>query len=174
MKICVIGYSGSGKSTFSAKIGKYYQVDTTHIDKLHFEAGWIERDPQLRNQMLLEVVLKNSWVIDGNYSRIVPERFLLADQIFIFKFNRFKCLYGAIRRRIKFRHKTRASMTEGNRERLSFEFMIWILFKSRTKQRRAFYKSLIRENPDKVIEFRQRKQVNDYLKSLQIFDFKAE
>lgn len=174
MKICVVGYSGSGKSSFSIKLSDLYKIDATHIDILHFKSGWIERDALDRNAMLKKVVDQDQWVIDGNYSKILKERFVLADQIFIFNFNRFKSLYGAIVRRIKYRNKTRRSMTEGNKEKLDFEFIIWILFKSRTKQRRSFYSGLKKAYPNKVVEFKKRSQVNHYLLSTGIRDFKEK
>ncbi|QLY40662.1 DNA topology modulation protein FlaR [Hujiaoplasma nucleasis] len=174
MKISIIGYSGSGKSSFATKLSEKYHIVATYMDKYHFEPGWVERDTHLRNQMLEEVIKKDQWIIDGNYSKILKERFELADQIFIFNFNRFKCLYGALIRRIKYRNKTRRSMTEGNNEKLDLEFIIWILFKSRTKNRRLYYQNLKELFPQKVLEFKKRKQVNKYLESINIYDFKEK
>lgn len=174
MKICVIGYSGSGKSSFATKLALYYGVEPTYIDKFQFEPGWIIRDPLVRNQMIQEVVDQDEWVIDGNYFHAVPERFKKADQIFIFDFNRFKCLYGALLRRIKYRKKSRRSMTEGNEEKFDFEFFMWIMFHSRSKQRRMFYKNIVKEYKNKTFVFTKRKQVNKYLASFGIFDFKEK
>lgn len=174
MKICVIGFSGSGKSSFATKLGLHYEIEPTYIDKFQFEPGWVVRDPLIRNQMLQEVVDKDEWVIDGNYAKAVPERFKTADQIFIFNFNRFKCLYGALLRRIKYHKKSRRSITEGNEEKFDFEFFMWIMFQSRTKERRMFYKKLLKEYKDKTIVFTKRKQVNKYLTSIGIFDFKEK
>lgn len=174
MRICVIGYAGSGKSSFAIKLGERYLIDPTYIDKFHFKPGWIEREAHLRNAMLKRVVEQDQWIIDGNYSSIVVERFDLSDQIFIFNFNRFKSLYGVIVRRIKYRNKTRRSMTEGNVEKLDFEFLIWVMFKGRSKNRRLFYKQLKSRYPSKTIEFKKRSQVNQYLRTLGINDFKEK
>ena len=65
-------------------------------------------------------------------------------------------------------------MTEGNNEKLDLEFIIWILFKSRTKNRRLYYKNLKEQYPQKVLEFKKRKQVNKYLESINIYDFKEK
>lgn len=56
--------------------------------------------------------------IDGSYTSAVIERIEQADQTFFFNFNRLKCLYGALVRRIKYRNKPRRSMTEGNKEKI--------------------------------------------------------
>jgi adenylate kinase family enzyme len=33
MKISVIGYAGSGKSSFATKLGIHYNIETTYLDK---------------------------------------------------------------------------------------------------------------------------------------------
>lgn len=173
MKICVIGYAGAGKSSFARKLGELYQIDVCHIDTLQYAPGWVERNPKVRDSELSQVVDKENWIIDGNYSRAVPKRFPDADQLFIFNFNRMKCLYGALVRRIQYHNKNRESMTEGNKERLNFEFIMWILFQSRTKKRKGFYQYLKSTFPDKVITFRKRAEVNAYLLSIGIQNLKS-
>ncbi len=174
MKICVIGYSGSGKSSFATKLGELYKIEPTHMDKYHYESHWIERDKDIRNDMLKKVLDLDEWILDGNYSKVITERFDQADQIFIFNFNRMKCLYGAFIRRVKYRNKARRSMTEGNPEKLDLEFIKWILYKSRTKHRRDYYKELKNKYSNKVVVFKTRKQVNQYLSSIGIYDFKEK
>ena len=46
MKVAVIGYSGSGKSTLAKKLGRIYQCPVLHLDRINFEPGWRERDPE--------------------------------------------------------------------------------------------------------------------------------
>jgi adenylate kinase family enzyme len=174
LKICVVGYSGSGKSSFTYKLAKHYQIEETYLDKLNFLPNWKLRDHNLKVLMLEDIVYnKDSFIIDGNYSNLVIDRFVYSDKIFIFNFNRFKCLYGLIRRRIKYNNKTRNSMTEGNLEKLDLSFIYWVLFKSRSSKRRKFYKELKNKyGSKKVITFKNRKKVNNYLKEIGIFDFK--
>lgn len=174
MKISVIGYAGSGKSSFATKLGIHYNIETTYLDKLHFEPGWVERDKETRNTMIKTILKNDKWIIDGSYTSAVIERFEQADQIFFFNFNRLKCLYGALVRKIKYRNKPRRSMTEGNKEKFDFKFMVWILFDGRTKKKREFYRNLVKLYSDKVIVFKNRRQVNCYLKSLGINDFKVK
>ncbi len=174
MKISVVGFSGSGKSSFAYKLSQLYQIDVTYIDKLQFLTNWEERDSSIRNMLLDEAIEKDSFIIDGNYQSIGIKRFERSDHIFIFNFNRWKCLYGAVLRRIKYHGKTRRSMTEGNKEKLDFEFIWWILFKSRTRKRKKFYKDLKIMYPTQTIEFKNRKQVNRYLLQLGIHDFKEK
>lgn len=167
MKIQIIGYSGSGKSTFAKELSNHYQIPPTYIDKIAWEPGWIFASNEKITSEIQVILKENDWIIDGNYSRFFgPERMQLADQIFFFKFNRFRCLLNAIKRRFKYKNKTRESMTEGCRERLNFDFIMWILFNGRTKKHRKNYQEIVNRFKDKVIIFRNHKEVNKYLQSI--------
>jgi len=163
MKISVIGYSSSGKSTFSKRLKSIYNIPLLHIDKIYFETNWVERDTKKVENEILEFTKLDSWIIDGLYRKIATNRFDEADQIFIFNFNRFKCLYGAIYRRIKFHNQVRDSIAEGCKERLNLSFIFWILFKGRTKKSKNLIKHFQKTYKDKVITFKSRKQANNYL-----------
>ena len=107
-----------------------------------------------------------AWIIDGFYRKLATERFELADQIFIFNFNRFKCLYGAIVRRFKYHNQNRDSVCVGCKERLNPSFIWWILFGGRKRDSRNLLKRFELEHKDKIIVFRTRKQANTYLRSI--------
>lgn len=95
MKIAVIGYSGSGKSTLAAALGKEYGADVLHLDSVHFLPGWKER-PDEEKRRVVEAFLDShdSWVIDGNYTKLFYERRTEeADRIVMMLFGRFACLY---------------------------------------------------------------------------------
>jgi adenylate kinase family enzyme len=99
MKIVIIGYSGSGKSTLAKNLGNHYKIPVLHLDSIHFKEGWIERDNKEFNQIVEEFIKNNeSWVIDGNYKKIAPQRFLMADQLFFLNYNRFICLNSVVKR----------------------------------------------------------------------------
>ncbi len=166
MKIMVIGYSSSGKSTFSKRLSRSYNAPILHIDRIFFAPNWVERDKQLVEQEIREFMKQDDWVIDGLYRKLATERFDIADQIFIFDFNRFKCLYGAIVRRIKFHNQNRDSIAEGCKERLNLSFIWWILFSGRKKNSKELFKLIQEKYQDKVIVFKNRRQTNHYLKSI--------
>lgn len=166
MKIMVIGYSSSGKSTFSKRLSRCYNTPILHIDRIFFAPNWVERDKKLVEQEIREFMKQDNWIIDGLYRKMATERFEIADKIFIFDFNRFKCLYGAITRRIKFHNQNRDSIAEGCKERLNFSFIWWILFSGRKKNSKELLKSIKNNYKDKVIVFKNRKQTNQYLRSI--------
>lgn len=166
MKIAVIGHSSSGKSTFSKRLSQVYDIPVLHIDKIFFEPNWIERNAKDVECEIRDFMSSKRWIIDGFYRKLATERFDEADRIFIFSFNRFKCLYGAIVRRLKYHNQNRDSVCVGCKERLNFSFVWWILYGGRKKDSRNLLKRFEQEYHDKIIIFKNRKQTNAYLRKI--------
>ena len=166
MKIAVIGHSSSGKSTFSKRLAQVYQLPVLHIDKIFFEPNWVERDPAVVESEIRAFMASKHWIIDGFYRKLATERFEEADQIFVFNFNRFKCLYGAIVRRLKYHNQNRDSVCVGCKERLNPSFIWWILFGGRKRDSRQLLKRFEQEHKDKIVIFKTRKQANQYLRKI--------
>ncbi len=166
MKILVVGHSSSGKSTFAKRLAEHYQLPVLHIDRIFFGPNWSRRDKLSVENEIQTFIKQENWISDGLYRKYANERFDLCDQLFIFDFNRFKCLYGAIIRRIKYNNQNRDTIADGCKEKLDLSFIWWILFKGRTKESKALFKLYKEKYKDKVIVFKNRKQINVYLKSI--------
>ncbi len=166
MKILVIGYSSSGKSTFSKRLSKIYQLPVLHIDRIFFAPNWVQRDKAVVEVEIRAFMDQDGWIIDGLYRHLATERFDHANQIFIFDFNRFKCLYGALHRRVKYHNQNRDSIAIGCKERLNPSFIWWILFGGRTKKSKQLIRTVKAKYKDKVIVFKSRRQTNAYLRSI--------
>ena len=137
MRIVIIGYSGSGKSTLAKTLGKHYNIPVLHLDSVRFLSGWVERDRNEFNEIVKKFINENeSWIIDGNYSKIALERFELADKLFFLNYNRFFCLKSVIKRYKENIGKSRSDMAEGCEEKLDLKFLYWVFMKGRSKQRR--------------------------------------
>lgn len=168
MKIAIVGYSGSGKSTLARELAKIYKTDVLHFDTVHFLPDWEIRSDEQKQMITKEFLdTHNSWVIDGNYSKLFYERRMAeADTIILLLFNRFSCLLRAYKRYIKYKNKTRPDMAKGCNEKFDFEFAKWILYEGRTKKARNRYKGLIEKYSEKAIVIKNQKQLDKYLKSV--------
>ena len=166
MRILIIGYSGSGKSTLAKKLGEIYNINVLHLDNAAFNKDFTQRNDEEMTHIVQEFLDSNdSWVIDGNYTRICKERFEIADKIIYLNFNRIFCYFSALNRYIENRGKIRDSFP--CKERFGLEFQWWILYKGRTKDKRKRHMfNLIRVNGEKII-FKNRQQVNKYIKQLE-------
>lgn len=162
MKIAIIGYSGAGKSTLAEKLGAVYQADVLHFDAVQFLPGWEIRPEEDKKKITEEFLdTHDSWVIDGNYSKLFYERRMSeADLIIMILFNRFSCLYRVVRRYIKYKNTTRPDMGEGCNEKLDREFIRWVLHDQRTKQAKKRYAQVYSQYKEKVIVVKNQRQLD--------------
>ena len=166
MKIQIIGFSGAGKSTLGKQLSQLYNLPVIHMDSLNFLSNWVERDRLEFNNIVDDFLEKNnSWVIDGNYFRISPQRYEQADLVIFLNYNRFTCLKGVIKRYKKYKKSSRPDMDSGCKERLNFSFLMWVLFTGRTKKRKAHMFDVVNNAKSSLI-FKNRKQLNKYLKEI--------
>ena len=168
MKIAIIGYSGSGKSTLAGKLGAVFQADVLHFDRVQFLPGWEIRAEEDKKEITREFLdTHESWVIDGNYSKLFFERRMEeADLIIMILFNRFSCLRRVVQRYRKYRNTTRPDMGVGCNEKLDWEFIKWVLYKQRTKQARSRYAQVYSRYKEKVIIVKNQRQLDECLEKL--------
>lgn len=152
MKIAIIGYSGSGKSTLAKKLSEKYKCPLLYLDTVNFEKNWIERNREEGKKIVYNFMKNESWIIDGNYHTFYHERRMEeADKIIFMNFPRWVCFKQAYKRYLKFRNRTRESMSEGCNEKFDFEFILWILFKGRSTKYKERYQKICTKYKDKVI-----------------------
>ncbi|MCI1220086.1 MAG: DNA topology modulation protein [Bifidobacterium sp.] len=168
MKIAIIGYSGSGKSTLARTLGERRNIPVLHLDTVQFLPQWRERpDDEQRRMVRAFIDEHDSWVIDGNYSKLyVAERLESADQIIMLQFNRFACLWRALRRAKTYRGKSRPSMTDGCAERIDFAFAWWILYRGRDSAHRENYRSIVTQYAAKTTVVKNQRQLDAYADAL--------
>jgi len=168
MKIAVIGYSGSGKSTTARIIGEKYNIPVLHLDSVYWMENWQQRTTEECRIIVEDFLTKNdNWIIDGNYKALYQaKRFDRADKILFFDFGRFTCFYRAFIRWLKYRGKTRPDMAAGCNEKFDFEFIKWILFDGRTPQKQKVYENMCKKYSNKVIILKNQRQLDDFLKTL--------
>ena len=168
MKIAIIGYSGSGKSTLAGILGEKYKIPILHFDTVQFLPDWVIREQDEKLRITKEFLDSNdSWVIDGNYSKLFFDRRMEeADEIIVMTFNRFSSLFRAYKRYIKYKNTTRPDMAEGCNEKFDFEFATWILWKGRTKSFRQRNKNVIKMYGDKVTVIKNQRRLSRYIDNL--------
>jgi len=167
MKIEVTGFSGSGKSTLARKLGEIYNLPVLHVDTLHFEPNWVVRDNELLDKDLEEFIHTNdSWVIDGNYYRHVPERFDEADYIINLSFSPLTCLKRVHSRIKKYEGIQRDDQAIGCFDHPSLSFDLWVVFGSRGRKVVNRFKAIQKKYPDKIIQLKNQKQVDAFITRL--------
>ena len=93
-KVLVIGCPGSGKSTFARRLRDrtglplypldllWHRPDKTTVSEAEFDAA------------LAEILRKDRWIIDGNFSRTLERRLAECDTVFLFDLPLADCIAG--------------------------------------------------------------------------------
>ena len=76
-RICVLGPSNSGKSTLANAIGRKCNLDVIHLDQLYHlpSTDWQERPTDEFIALHNAAITRDHWVMDGNYSICMNQRF---------------------------------------------------------------------------------------------------
>ncbi len=167
MKIAIIGHSGSGKSTLAKYISNYYKLPLLYLDTIHFKENWQFRNREEALSIVSEFMKNKNWVIDGNYSKLLKDKRLNeADYIIYMNFNRFNCLFRALKRYLKYKNTIRESSAKGCIEKLDIEFIYWILYKGRTKEKLNGFNNIVSKYKYKTIVIKNQIQLNNFIKNI--------
>lgn len=158
----VIGSPGAGKSTFSRKLQKKTNLPIIYLDRLFWKVDKTTVSPnELVTKIKHELTTKNSWVMDGNYSKyLFDERLSKSDTVFFLDYDVDTCLEDVRQRR-----GMKRPDLPWIEEKEDPEFMDYIR-EFPVKQKPKILK-LLSKHPDiKLYHFKSREEANNYLNNL--------
>ena len=99
-RICIMGPSNSGKSTLATAIGRSRGLAPVHLDQLHHRPNtdWRPRPDEEFIALHDEAILGARWVMDGNYSRCLPQRLARATGFILLDTSTANSLFRYMRR----------------------------------------------------------------------------
>lgn len=100
-KIIVIGCPGSGKSTLSRKLHNITEIPLYHLDMMFWNEDKTTVEKSVFVKRLSEVLTKDSWIIDGNFSSTMEQRMNECDTVIFLDYPTDVCLDGVEKRRGK-------------------------------------------------------------------------
>ena len=125
-RILLIGSGGAGKSTLARRLGEQTGLPVVHLDRLFWTGEWQHLDKDDFDRALEAELAKPEWILDGNFSRTLPRRLEVCDLVLYLDYPTRVCLWGAIRRILRYHGKTRPDMGENCPERFDLSFLKWI------------------------------------------------
>lgn len=135
-RICILGPSNSGKSTLAVAIGDKLGLPVVHLDRLYHlpHADWVPRSTEDFRALHDEAIAGDRWVMDGNYSVCMPQRFRRATGVIFLDVSTLRSLARYFRRSLLQTH--RHGGLDGRRDSVKWAMIRHITVTTRNNRRR--------------------------------------
>lgn len=163
-RVLILGCGGAGKSTLARQLGARTGLPVVHLDQGWWLPGWENPTEEAFDGWLEEVLAGERWIIDGNYKRTLEARLCQADTVLFLDYSTWTCMWGMVKRVLRYLGRTRPDMTEGCPERFDSEFIRWIRDDRRTV--RLWMLERLGKWDGEVIVFRNRRACSAWLKQI--------
>ena len=156
-RVIVIGCPGSGKSTVSRALHNKTGIPLYHLDMMYWNADKTTVEKSVFLERLSDVLEKDEWIIDGNYSSTMELRMAACDTVVFLDYPLDVCLDGIRERRGKPRSDMPWIETEEDAEFIEF-------IKSYNEQQKPKVLELLEKYSDRnIIIFKSREEAYAFL-----------
>lgn len=148
-RICILGPSGAGKTTFARRLAERLNSDFISMDKVVHTPGWKPRPVEEWVPIHDAFIEKEAWVMEGAYRKSLPQRLKRAETVFFLDLPILGCQYRVMRRLLCNYGKVRPDAPEGCKERFSLSWLHLVFVHSLNgwKKRKQRYLDILAENP---------------------------
>ena len=135
-RICILGPSNSGKSTLAVAIARKHGMKAVHLDQLHHIPGtdWQPRPADEFRALHDDAIAGEQWVMEGNYSTYMPQRFLRATGVILLDVSTPVSLFRYMRRTLF--EDGRAGALEGGHDNIKWSMIHYIAVTTPKNRRR--------------------------------------
>ncbi len=165
-KILIIGSGGAGKSTLARQLGTILGLEVIHLDIWYWNPGWVETPKAEWQSIIQDLILRESWIMDGNYSGTLDIRLSVADTVIFLDFPRLLCLSRLIKRSFMYARQSRPDMASDCPERLNWEFLKYIWSYPITRRPEILEKLCQVAPNQQVIILRKPTEVKEFLQKI--------
>lgn len=124
-RIMIVGPTNAGKSTLAVAIGEKLGIPARHVDLFRHapHTDWIQRPDADFEALHAAAIAEPEWVMDGNYSDIMPARLERATGIISLDDALWRRYLRYFRRTLGER---KAGALEGNRDSIKWSMISWL------------------------------------------------
>ena len=174
-KILIIGSGGAGKSTFARRLHDATGIEAIHLDKVFWRPNWVETPKDEWQRTIEDLLKKDSWIMDGNYSGTLEMRLAACDTVIFLDLPPAVCVLRAIKRFLIYKGSSRPDMAENCAEKFDLEFikfLKWIWdYPRRTKPKiEASIKQV--QDTKKIFRLRSKNEVENFFVNFSPFKSK--
>ena len=98
-KVLIIGCPGAGKSTFARRLQSLTGLPLYYLDRLWHRPDRTNVTREAFDAALAGLLTRPAWILDGDYSRTLPQRLEACDTVFFLDYPLDVCLAGVENRR---------------------------------------------------------------------------
>ncbi len=148
-RICILGPSGAGKTTFACRLAEKLNTEFISMDRVVHAPGWNPRPVEEWMPIHDTLIDQDSWVMEGAYRKSLPQRLKRAETVFFLDLSILGCQYRVAKRLLTNYGKVRPNAPEGCEERFSLGWlhMVFIHSMKGWKKRRGRYLDILADNP---------------------------
>lgn len=170
-RIVVLGPSNAGKSTLAVALSGKLDIAAIHLDQFQHlpNTDWKPRPEAEFAKLHDDAIMGERWVMDGNYSRLMPQRLARATGAILVTSNRWRRLARYIRRTMVNRAE-RAGHLEGAQDSIKWQMIDWILF--RTPKSAVKYADVLRRSGLPTVECHSAKALDELYRRWDLPPFK--
>lgn len=165
-RILVIGCGGAGKSTFARKLGDALGLEVLHLDKLYWQAGWVEPSKADWQRTVEQLLLRDAWVMDGNYSGTLATRIAGCDTVIFLDLPRLTCIWRICKRAAQYFGTARPDMAEGCPERFNPLFLVWMWNYPRRSRPKVLELLNAHQHNKRIVHLRSQREADEFLKEI--------
>ena len=160
-RICIIGLSSSGKSTFSCALARKLGIPVINLDTIaHYpHTAWQRRPNADFVADHDREIAADSWVMDGNYSVCMPQRFERATSVIWLDMSRFGCTVRYLLRCLK-KDAGRKGKLEGATKEFNWALLKYTWFQY--PKNKIKYQNLLENYSHPIIIIRSMTELNRY------------
>lgn len=133
-----------------------------HLDKLYWTGEWQHLDKDAFDRALEAELAKPEWILDGNFTRTLPCRLEACDLVLYLDYPTRVCLWGILRRILRYHGETRPDMGKNCPERFDLSFLKWICTFRRTTRPKLLEAIRTSGKPCRI--FTSRREAEAFLK----------
>ncbi|MBJ2149929.1 AAA family ATPase [Paracoccus sp. IB05] len=167
-RIMIIGQPGSGKSTLARALSRITGLPVIHIDRIHWQSGWVERSRAEKTRLCHEAEAGEAWIFEGGHSATWDNRIRRADLLIWLDLPPGLRMWRVLWRLVRHYGRSRPDLPEGCPERLgreSLAFWAWI-WNTRHSARQGMARLAGSEAAEgKLVHLRSRREVAAWLQA---------
>lgn len=163
-RIMIIGCAGAGKTTLAQNLAERLDIPWFSMDQLYWNENWTPAEKSVIAAQQRDILARDHWIIEGNYSNHMPDRLALADTVIFLDFPVHVCFPRVLWRSFKYRGQVRPHMPKGCPERFDLEFLSYVL--TFQKEKRPALNQTFEAFDGKQIRLTSKRDVANFLETL--------